>query len=149
MAYSVVNPSYRWPTEHPHVVETRLAVSNDGGANFVGLPERATIAFDVPDSDADVPRGLIGSTFPFIWQHEVPSLVYVADASIAERWQLFWHQYPLIDGKRRFEFGWIAHKAATMAGGAIAVRCCMVFRVLDLETARRCHSTPCGDQQRR
>lgn len=38
----------------------------------------------------------------------MPSLFHVADAPIAERW----HQSPFIDGKRRFEFGWIAHKAA-------------------------------------
>ncbi len=127
LAYSVVNPSYRWPTEHPHVVETRIAVSNDGGASFVGLPERATIAFDVPDSDADEARGIFGSALPFTWQHEVPSLVYVAEASAAERWQLFWHQYPLIDGKRRFEFGWIARKAAASPAQLGAARATKLF----------------------
>ncbi|MCR9140952.1 MAG: exo-alpha-sialidase [bacterium] len=110
MAYSTVSPSYRWPTEHPHVVQTRIAVSTDGGQSFVGLGDRANAAFDEPDHNLD--RDLFGRSPPVTWQHEVSSIVYVPQAPVEERWQLFWHQYPLIDGDRRFELGWIAHKAA-------------------------------------
>ncbi|MEQ9363516.1 MAG: exo-alpha-sialidase [Leptospirales bacterium] len=120
MAYSVVSPSYRWPTAHPHVVQTRLAVSRDGGESFAGLPGRPNAAFDDPDHN--LAQGLFGQIAPVTWQHEAPSLVYVPDAPASERWQLFWHQYPLIDGERRFEFGWIAHKAAAVPEELYAAR---------------------------
>ncbi len=111
MAYSTVSPSYHWPTEHPHVVQTRLAVSRDGGENFVGLAQRVNAAFDDPDQSI-VDSKLFGGARAVTWQHEVPALVFVPQAPRSERWQLFWHQYPLIDGERSFEFGWIAHKSA-------------------------------------
>lgn len=126
MAYSAISPSYRWPTKHPHVVQTRLAVSKDGGEVFTGISNRANAAFDDPDQNLVEPA-LFGGPIAVTWQHEVPSLVYVPAAIASERWQLFWHQYPLIDGDRRFEFGWIAHKAAARPEELYAKRATKLF----------------------
>ncbi|EQA43379.1 hypothetical protein LEP1GSC050_1745 [Leptospira broomii serovar Hurstbridge str. 5399] len=111
MSYSAVDPSYRWPVEHPHTVSTRLAYSIDKGLTW---NDSGIVINEAEDElGQKLSLKLFGrSPKPMTWNQEVSSLIFDASAPRSERWKLFWHRYPLIDGERKFEYGWIAFKQA-------------------------------------
>ncbi|EPG75312.1 hypothetical protein LEP1GSC058_1942 [Leptospira fainei serovar Hurstbridge str. BUT 6] len=111
MSYSAVDPSYRWPVEHPHAISTRLAYSLDKGLTWNDSGLAINEAED--EEGQKLSLKLFGrSPKPMTWNQEVSSLIFDANAPRSERWKLFWHRYPLIDGERKFEYGWIAFKQA-------------------------------------
>ncbi|MCA9626821.1 MAG: exo-alpha-sialidase [Myxococcales bacterium] len=94
-------------------VSTWLVHSDDGGQTWCGAA-RINAAEDV--TAADRPPG--HESEPSHWSHEVSALVIDASAPAAERWKLFWHRYLHAEDTdpktedRRFEFGWLALRAA-------------------------------------
>lgn len=101
LSFSAVDPSGRWPEVNDRVVSTYIAVSEDDGRSWRRFPRPVNAARDTGDGGQAV-----------TWHHEVSTLVHDPAAPPAQRWRLLWHHYPLIDGERRFEFGWLALKSA-------------------------------------
>lgn len=95
MAYSGVAPSATHPDQNERVVTIHLARSADG---------RRWAQVATPFPAIDVPAGDEALT----WNTEVASLAADTNAAPAQTWRLAVHRFPLIDGERRFEYGWIA-----------------------------------------
>ena len=100
MSYSAVAPSSRWPDKHGITTATRFAASDDGGASWQELGVTVN-PVTTPTGDKAID-----------WNNDTAALAYDADAAPTERWKLFWHHYPLIEGQKRPAYGWIAYKAA-------------------------------------
>lgn len=108
MSYSSVEPSYRWSSDHPHTVSTRLAFSDDRGASWIDANLWINRSEDVTEAVAGEQCG----AKPCTWNFEVSRLVYDEGAVPTERWKLFYHRYLMVNGDRDFRIGWIAMKQA-------------------------------------
>ncbi len=102
-------------------VRTRIASSDDGGANWAdaGIVNNF-IEFTAPD-----PSG--GSDWNAVWQQEVSRIEYDAgDADTSRRWKLLWHRYVYAyDPDTELtvpihEHGWIGLKVAANPAGLAA-----------------------------
>lgn len=99
-------------------VSTHLAWSDDEGLTWC---ESGTVnaASRVPEEEQ--PPAIAGPDGH--WNHEVPALVYDAEAPASERWTLIWHRYLHVadddatTDDRRFQYGWIAARTAATADG--------------------------------
>lgn len=101
-------------------ISTLLGFSDDGGATWCSTdPVNAAVEVN----EADLPAGLVG--LPAHWNHEVSTLVRDPSAPAEERWKLVWHRYleaidpdPAVE-PRRFQYGWMAMKAAPTPEGLL------------------------------
>jgi hypothetical protein len=109
MSYSEVRDSVMWPGQNT-VVQTRLAWSDDAGANWSDAGIQVNLAQDVILPLA--PPNNAGS-----WIHEVPTIVFDPGAPANERWKIVWHRYLQVNGVQHFEHGWIAMKTASAPAG--------------------------------
>lgn len=106
LSFSAVNPNAAQPAPHDRKVSTYLASSTDDGVTWrvLNSPVNSSVTMETN-------RGMAS------WQHEVTSLTYDAQGNGEAVWRLMSHHYPLIKGRRRFEYGWIALKSANSFEG--------------------------------
>ena len=116
LSFSAVDPSPNWPQVNDRVVSTFIAVSEDAGQSWRRFPRPVNGVSE-----------LVGADRAVTWHHEVSTLVHDPAAPTAQRWRLLWHHYPMIDGERRFEFGWLALKAAEKLEGLFDAREAKLF----------------------
>ncbi len=109
MSYSVVDQSVMWPAQND-TIGTRLAYSDDGGANWQDAGLEISTASDV---NLPLPAPNNAGT----WNHEVSAIVYDPGAPVSERWKMLWHHYLWINGGRFFQHGWIAMKTSPAPDG--------------------------------
>lgn len=95
MSYSSVAPSAAFPKRNPRVVSIHLARSADAR-------RWRRVAILSPARDAPA------SNEALTWNTEVSSLAVDPSAPPNRAWRLTAHRFPLIDGDRRFEHGWIS-----------------------------------------
>lgn len=114
MSYSAVDPSPRWPNQNSRAVTTRLAYSDDDGKTWKDSGKTINALKDV-----ELPGWFNKSG---TWHNEVSSLVYDPWGSPSARWKLFWHHYLTVNGKSRFENGWIGLKTAATPEGLSSAR---------------------------
>ena len=98
------------------LVSTHLAYSDDDGTTWchAGVVNQARA---VPREEQ--PARVAGSNGH--WNHEVAAIVNDPAAPVQARWRLVWHRYLHVEDSdpatddRRFEYGWIAQRAAASA----------------------------------
>ncbi|MGZ3691377.1 MAG: sialidase family protein [Pseudobdellovibrio sp.] len=102
MSYSAVDASALWPTQNPDVVSTRLAYSDDSGANWTDSV--------LVNSVSDVTLPLSPPNNSGSWVNETSQLVYDPGAASGEHYKLIWHRYLITGGTRQFADGWLSMK---------------------------------------
>lgn len=106
MSFSAVHPDPDQPTPHDRHVSIHLARSTDGGHSWSVLGEPVF----------ETTRSRDGSQ-AVTWHHEVSTLAHLPGEADVGMWHVMAHHYPVIGGKLRFEFGWMALKSATTLEG--------------------------------
>ncbi len=109
MSYSEVGDSAMWPGQNT-TIDTRLAYSDDAGANWYDANLEINTSIDVT---LPLPQPNNAGT----WVNEVSSIVHDPGAPAEERWKILSHHYLTINGVTHYEIGWIAMKTAPSPEG--------------------------------